>query len=139
MRTAPLVGLLSLVGVLGRSGFGPPAAADSLPPMRPLPTPSKRAPSTGPIYYVHPTAGDDSAAGTEKAPWRTLAQAIRRLKPGDTLVLRGGVYYDSVALALTGTEKAPITIRSAPGELAVIDAGFREFAVAPATAWEPAT
>src|SRR5262249_16446002 len=36
-----------------------------------------------------------------------------------------------------GTAKAPITIRSAPGELAIIDGGLRELEEAPATSWEP--
>src|SRR6185312_5349067 len=34
-------------------------------------------------------------------------------------------------------EAAPITIRSYPGEMAVIDGGLREFAESPATSWEP--
>jgi len=106
-------------------------------PMRPLPVPSKRAPSNGRSYFVHPTTGDDKADGSEKAPWRTIARAAGALKPGDTLVLRGGVYYERVSLSLAGTAAAPITIRSAPGELAVVDAGYREFADAPASAWEP--
>jgi hypothetical protein len=36
-----------------------------------------------------------------------------------------------------GTAEKPITIRSYPGELAVLDGGFREFYEHPANAWEP--
>ncbi len=106
-------------------------------PMRPLATPSTRPAAKAPAYYVDAANGDDSADGSQAKPWKTLAGATKRLKPGDTLYLRGGVHYESLTLSLGGTLAAPITIRSAPGELAVIDGGAREFAVSPKTAWEP--
>src|SRR6185437_9554331 len=73
----------------------------------------------------------------EDAPWKTLAHALRRLKPGDTLYMRGGTFYDKVALSQSGAEDRPITIAAYPGELAIIDGGLREFVEAPATSWEP--
>jgi hypothetical protein len=112
-------------------------AAHSQPPMRPLPTPAKGELVTGPKRFVDATRGDDAAAGTQQAPWRTLAHALRRLKPGDTLYLRGGTYYEKAALTRSGEEGAPITIASYPGELAILDGGLREFAESPSTSWEP--
>ena len=47
------------------------------------------------------------------------------------------MYYEKASLSRSGTEEAPITIRSYPGELAIIDGGLREFAESPATAWQP--
>jgi hypothetical protein len=109
----------------------------SHPPMRPLPVATKRPLAEGPKLFVDATRGDDRGAGTAEAPWRTLAHALRRLKPGDTLYLRGGTYFEKAFLSRSGTAEAPITIASYPGELAVIDGGLREFFESPADAWEP--
>lgn len=107
------------------------------PPMRPLPLPVKKELASGPKVFVDAARGDDSAAGTEAAPWKTLAQALRKLKAGDTLYLRGGTYYEQPVLSRSGTAEAPIVIASYPGELAVIDGGLREFYENPAASWEP--
>jgi parallel beta-helix repeat protein len=44
---------------------------------------------------VSPT-GNDSAAGTQSAPLRTLGAAVGRARSGSTIVLRGGSYHESV-------------------------------------------
>src|SRR5262249_50271200 len=90
----------------------------SHPPMRPLPTPRQRELAAGPKKFVDSRRGNDMADGTEAAPWRTLAHATRQLRPGDTLYLRGGAYYERIALTRSGTAEQPITIASYPGELA---------------------
>lgn len=113
------------------------AAERSHPPMRPLPAASNRPLEKGPTYFVDPVRGADQNSGTDKAPWKTIARAIKELRPGDTLCLRGGTYFESVTIASLGTAEKPITIRGYPGELAILDAGLREFSDAPATAWEP--
>ncbi len=110
----------------------------SHPPQRPLPKPATpRSAEEGPRLYVDPVQGDDAATGDQDAPWRTLQHALRQLRPGDTLVLRGGVYYEQTALVRSGTAESPITIESAPGELAILDGGLREFFEEPASAWIP--
>ncbi len=96
-------------------------------PMRPLPAAAKGNMVQGPKLFVDTARGDDGAEGTQQGPWKTLGHALRRLKPGDTLYLRGGTYYEKVSLSRSGTEQAPITIQSYPGELAVLDGGLREF------------
>jgi hypothetical protein len=106
-------------------------------PMRPLPTPAKRELAKGPQRFVDAVRGNDGAAGTEEAPWKSLRHALRQLKPGDTLYLRGGTYYEKSFLTQSGSEAAPITIGSYPGELAVIDGSLREFAEDPAGSWQP--
>lgn len=107
-------------------------------PQRPLPAASDRPMNGGPALFVDAKNGDDAAAGTERSPWKTLQHAVRQLKPGDTLYLRGGTYYELVTAELKGTKQAPITIRSYPRELAIIDGGLREFYESPGTAWEEA-
>lgn len=113
------------------------AAFRSHPPMRPLPSAVQRELAPGAKWFVDAARGDDAADGSETAPWKTLGHALRQLSPGDTLYLRGGTYYEHVFLSRSGTQQAPITIASYPGELAVLDGGLREFAEDPARSWQP--
>ena len=62
---------------------------------------------------------------------------MKQLAPGQTLYLRSGTHYETVMMAVSGTAAKPITIRSYPGELAIIDGGYREFYERPAECWEP--
>jgi hypothetical protein len=109
----------------------------SHPRMRPAPTRSTRAPAIGPVFHVDANQGSDSAAGSQDAPWKTFQHSLGQLSPGDTLYLHNGTYYETVACAVAGTKDKPITIRSAPGELAFIDGGLREFLETPETCWVP--
>lgn len=111
--------------------------ARSHPPMRPLPLPSNRPLSDGSVYFVDAARGADQNAGTQTAPWRTINIAVTKLKPGDSLCLRGGTYFETVTVSTLGAAEKPITIRAFPGELAILDAGLREFQDDPAGAWEP--
>lgn len=113
------------------------AAYQSHSPMRPLPVATNAALAAGPQRFVDAARGDDNQAGTEQAPWKTLAFAVRRLQPGETLYLRGGIYYEKVGLTKSGTAEQPITIASYPGELAIIDGSERDFVETPATCWQP--
>lgn len=132
MRTLVLAALL-----LGTQAHAEPTTWASHAPMRALPTPSARPLAAGPAKYVDAARGDDAANGSKAAPWKTVNAAVKRLKPGDTLYLRGGTYFEAVSVALEGTAQAPITIRAMPGELAIIDASIPEFQRAPGKAWEP--
>ncbi len=72
------------------------------------------------MHYLAPT-GSDTNAGTIGAPWRSLYASLPKLRPGDTLYVRGGNYsfggvnYTTVA----GTSSAPILITNYPGETPV--------------------
>lgn len=109
----------------------------SHPPMRPLPVASSRPLPADSLRFADAAKGDDTNDGSKDHPWKSLGYALRQLKPGDTLSLRGGTYYEGVTMSAAGTAENPITIRSHPGELAIIDSGIREFFESPATAWEP--
>src|SRR5687767_599875 len=104
-----LLGSVALLGVIGHAQSAPTSFA-SFPPSRPLPTALNEPVGSGSKLFVDPARGNDSAGGTEKAPWKSLAFATRRLQPGDTLYLRGGTYYEKVSLTRSGTPEAPITI-----------------------------
>ena len=110
----------------------------SHPTLRPLPEISQRPLGNGPSYFVDPVRGNDAAAGSEAAPWRTINHALKQLSAGNTLVLRGGVYRENVYCAVAGKPDAPITIRAFPGERVIIDGSMAEFFDEPAKAWEPA-
>ncbi len=137
MNSAPFLSLLAVLclGASGNLSFA--QTYRSHPPMRPLPQSVKAPLAVGPKLFVDAVPGNDTGAGSPAAPWKSLAHATRQLQPGDTLYLRGGMYYEKVSLTRSGTTNAPITIASFPGELAVIDGGLREFLDSPATSWEP--
>jgi len=104
---------------------------------RAIPALAHRPKDKGRPRFVDSAQGVDLGDGSETAPWRTLAHAMQQLLPGDTLYLREGVYHEAVYCSLAGRADAPITIRSYPGERAVIDASLEEFQSAPDTAWAP--
>ncbi len=131
--------LIGLFAMVTATLTADPVVAEfaSHPPQRPLPVGRERALGEGPNYYVDPNAGDDAGDGTVQRPWRSVNHAVRQLSPGDTLLLREGTYFENLYCAVAGTVDKPITIRAYPGELAIIDGGFREFQESPQTAWEP--
>ncbi|MFB9615761.1 DUF1565 domain-containing protein, partial [Kutzneria kofuensis] len=49
------------------------------------------SPAAGKTYYVAPS-GNDSAAGTQTAPWASIAHAQAVVQAGDTVYFRGGTY-----------------------------------------------
>jgi len=131
---------VALTSEWNRAGGAEPASAQrylSHPPLRTAPPPSKRPMAGGPACFVSPRQGDDRNDGSQAKPWRTIGHALSRLKPGDTLYLREGVYHERVYCSVAGRKDAPITIRSYPREQAVIDGGLREFFESPEKAWEP--
>jgi hypothetical protein len=72
-------------------------------------------------YYVA-ADGIDENPGTVEKPFRTLNRGVKPLKPGDTLVVREGVYRESMRDNIPpGTSwDAPVTIKAAPGEKVVL-------------------
>jgi MYXO-CTERM domain-containing protein len=53
------------------------------------------------------TTGDDAAAGTSAAPWRTIQRAVRAVSPGDTVIVHTGSYVGFV-VDVRGTDAEPI-------------------------------
>jgi hypothetical protein len=82
------------------------------------------------------TTGDDNAAGTEQAPYRTLSRAkavVQQTIPSSTgpinVWVRGGTYYLDSTLVFTpadgGSAAAPITYSAYRGEKAIVSGGIR--------------
>jgi hypothetical protein len=131
------IALVTVFTLLPGAALAADAKLASHPPQRPLPTPFERPLTHGPAYFVDAAKGDDANDGSKAKPWRSVQFGVTRLKTGDTLYLRGGVYHEKVSLTRSGTPEAPIVIASFPGELAVLDGGLKEFLESPATSWEP--
>ncbi|MGI5817612.1 MAG: right-handed parallel beta-helix repeat-containing protein [Armatimonadota bacterium] len=64
-------------------------------------------------YFLSPD-GDDEAAGTREAPWRTLEKASLSAQPGDTVTLLPGEYPGALVPAVGGTAEEPIVFRAEP-------------------------
>jgi len=71
-------------------------------------------------YYVSLT-GNDLNPGSFKKPWRTIQHAADFAKPGSTVYVREGVYFEKVIIRVEGTPcKGYITFRNYPKEHAII-------------------
>src|SRR5687767_4017500 len=61
-------------------------------------------------WYVS-TSGSDAAPGSLEQPFRTIQQAANRAQPGDDVVVRGGVYRETIRPARSGTASDRITFK----------------------------
>jgi parallel beta-helix repeat protein len=64
--------------------------------------------------------GSDSAPGSPAAPFRTAQKLANSLSPGEVGCLQGGTYPGGLRVNHGGTASAPLTLRSYPGERALI-------------------
>ncbi len=80
----------------------------------------------GNIYFVS-TTGNDSAAGSYTAPWRTITHANQSLTPGAIAYIENGVtqtaldnYDASLSIQTTGNAGAPMALIAYPGAAVTI-------------------
>ena len=72
-------------------------------------------------YYVS-TSGNDSNPGTLNQPFRTIQKGLdSAAHPGDSVIVRGGVYTGNVTFSHSGNASGYITLSSYPGETAILD------------------
>jgi parallel beta-helix repeat protein len=78
--------------------------------------------STGSTRVIDAAKGNDSSAGTDAAPWRTLRKAFSSLAPGETALVKNGTYGErlDVTGAQSGTASAPKTLAAYPGHAPVL-------------------
>jgi parallel beta-helix repeat protein len=95
-----------------------------------IPLPSEAKVATTPsatvqsIFFVDanaPLNADKVNPGTEQAPWRTIQKAADTLMPGQTVLVRGGLYMEArnftvVDIDRSGTQNAWLTFKAYPGE-----------------------
>lgn len=79
------------------------------------------------LYFVAPD-GNDSNPGTLERPWATWQKAFTAAEPGDTVYIRGGVYYagneDEFGVFVAqkkGSKTYPFSIFNYPGETPILD------------------
>ncbi len=76
----------------------------------------------GAEYWLAPN-GDDAAAGSREAPWRSIAKANEALGPGDVAVFAPGEYAGPIAPARQGEPGKPIRYRAPePGKTVLTEA-----------------
>lgn len=80
-----------------------------------------RAPITTTGRYYVATTGSDANAGTIGAPFATMAKAVSLAVAGDTILVRGGTYHQSVIVNKNGNSSAYITLAAYPGETPLLD------------------
>ncbi|MEK7414156.1 MAG: right-handed parallel beta-helix repeat-containing protein [Planctomycetota bacterium] len=68
----------------------------------------------------HAKASDDNA-GNAAAPYKTIAKAVGLAQAGDTVLIKGGDYRESIEVKNTGTAEQRLTIKGAPGERVLIN------------------
>ncbi|MEU8679450.1 sigma-70 family RNA polymerase sigma factor [Streptomyces sp. NPDC048560] len=135
---------VATAGVLAAGGFGlllwqsPAAPPDAAPaPRATAPArPGAGAPSAGNDVaaqglYVAPD-GSDAGDGSIDRPFATLGAAVSRVRPGQTVYLRGGAHRltEPVEISTAGTARQRITLTNYPGERPVLDAS-----ALPASSW----
>ena len=105
--------LLLVVGLL----FAGCGGADGAAPAASKP---QRASPVRHTFYVAP-GGSDSGPGSRRHPFGTIGHALRRLRYGQRLYLRGGTYDERVKLvAAPGRRHARIRVSNYPGERPVL-------------------
>lgn len=73
------------------------------------------------VLYLSPS-GSDSNPGTQARPWKTFDASLRKLQPGDLLLVRGGTYDERIFLndARDATTDLPIIVRNYQNERPII-------------------
>ncbi|RCS23156.1 DUF1565 domain-containing protein [Phyllobacterium salinisoli] len=75
----------------------------------------------GHTYYVATTGSNDNP-GTARSPWRSIQHAVDHVQAGDTILVRGGIYNETVTVTASGSAADGfITLMEHPGENAIID------------------
>ncbi|MGV3660459.1 MAG: right-handed parallel beta-helix repeat-containing protein [Prosthecobacter sp.] len=68
--------------------------------------------ATAAEWFVSKHGNDTATGSSEAAPFATIGKGMTALKPGDTLTILPGEYFEAVQTTASGTAEAPITIRA---------------------------
>lgn len=72
-------------------------------------------------YYVA-TDGSDVNVGSSDRPFQTIGHAFAVVSAGETIVIRGGTYYEGqLQFTHNGRQGRPIVVRAADGEKVILD------------------
>ena len=81
---------------------------------------SLRAWEGGRIWWLKPDLGNAGDACVEQNPCSHLARVLEQVSPGDVLILREGIYRESIKFTKGGEAGRPLRIIAYPGERVVI-------------------
>ena len=73
------------------------------------------------------TGGDDANPGTREKPWKTIAKGLQSVRPGEMLIILGGVYEEEMDMPTIATSEKPIVIRGEGANKTILDLRNREF------------
>ncbi|MDR3706825.1 MAG: right-handed parallel beta-helix repeat-containing protein [Capsulimonadaceae bacterium] len=77
--------------------------------------------SAATVYYVSASVSPGAAhTGAASDPFPTIAQAAKLVGPGDTVIVKPGIYRETVKLRASGTLIAPITFEAQPEGKAIL-------------------
>ena len=93
------------------------------------------AAALGAIYTVDPAhkSAADANPGTPDKPLASISAAAKLAQPGDTVLIQGGVYRESLSVPRSGEPGKPITYKAAPDQRVVLTGAER------VTGWKPCT
>ena len=91
-----------------------PIKLKPIPMTLPTPTPTPAPVPTDKIFYIAPN-GDNNNDGSEALPWRNLNHAVYALKAGETVLVKNGIYQESLHINKSGLPGKPITYKAYPG------------------------
>ena len=66
------------------------------------------------VDRTHAGASDNNPGTAEQPFHTTIGRAMQALAAGDTVLIKAGVYRESVNVVASGTAEKPITIEAAP-------------------------
>lgn len=75
----------------------------------------------GKTYYVSAKNGSDKNPGTQDKPFKSIQAGINKTTPGDTVLVREGVYAEQLVISKSATAAEPITIATYQKEKAIVD------------------
>jgi hypothetical protein len=79
------------------------------------------SPAGGAEYYVDAASGSDGNPGTPQQPWQTIGKGLASVQPGDTVLVRGGLYRETLSIRINGTADKRIAIQACPGETPILE------------------
>ncbi len=83
-----------------------------------------------PTLWVDANAKSGDADGSQAKPFATIAAGLKQAKPGTRVMVRGGVYRESVKIP-GGAAGAPVTLMAEPGQRVILS-GFEKIG-----GWQP--
>ncbi len=120
-----------IVSVEERNGssFATPLTAGIQPQTKPLTFETATQAAPAKKLYVAPN-GDDKNDGLSRAQaFQTVSRAASQAVAGDTVLIAGGKYRETVRVRATGSEDRPVTFKAMPGERVDFDGDFRKLTV----------